>query len=1675
MPMISMQKNKKYKFIKRVLVTIIVIVTLIVSLILFIRSKWGQQIIVEKAVTYLSEKTDTKINIDKLYLTFSGNLLLKGFYIEDQKKDTLLYSKKLEASIGILSLVQGKSLNLKSLNWSGAVAKISKENGAKNYNYDFLLDAFSSNTDTISSSPTSESFKISLGTITLNSIKLNFNDKDAGMQSILNLGSLHANIEKFDLDEMKFELNNFNISNTNIVYKQSKPIIEKKSSQATILPYIKANNISFSNIVLSYVSEPEKQDLYTKLDKVQIQNSELDLNKQNISVSSFFVEKSTINFKDLKESENNKGKIAKKNNSEFKWPDWKLKINEIVLENNQISYTSTNTPVQKNVFDSKSIALTNLDIKLSEIFLKPNVFNINVHNVSFRDRSGFSLRQFNAKLNATNSFLAITGLKVRTNQSSITGKLNVDFKTIDDFINKPEKSKIKLSLSQIQASVKDAYFFQPSLRENLYIQTLSEKEIKGSLFANGQINNISFDHSFLQWGDATQLSLDGNVKNVTIPDSISFDITKAFVHTHRKDLVRFIPEKQLSIKIPDSVSLHAKAKGTLQNISGNAQLSTSLGDILVNGTFKNQNTPNFSGTAEVTALQLNKILENQQLGTVSLTANVSGNGNSLNTLNASLKTDFQKFDFNGYDFSALKLNGKIKNSIGELKANFKDKNLNLNAVASIELDTISSKLDVTASIIGADLYKLGVTKKSIKTKFDLHTIFEGNSEDFALKTDVSNATFVYQNEPYTLQNVNLDIQTNNEKTKLTIKSGFLNGNLFANTGTTPMIDAVEKQFSNYLIVRDIDTIQSIPVKMELNLAFKETPVLSDVLTEGFKSSDTVSVYAKFDEINHSIFAQVKAPNITYNQSSLDNFRINIDGSEKKMGFTMSWDSIKSSPVAINKIKLEGVLSNQKLRLNFDSFDKKESPIAHIVSELEMIKDTIHFRVDSSSLILDKTPWEIHKNNSIAIANKYIYFKDFIIRKNEQEININSERPDIKKNHVNIDFKKFKLSHFTNFLNETKLLAAGEINGDICIEEPFGKAAILADLSIQNLAVTETPLGDVTLKAESKEYASYDFDLTLKGNPIDMSLQGDYVPSKEGAKVDLDFVLNKLDMKTVESFTKEYISNTTGTLSGKAKINGAITSPKYNGNFNFTDTGATVNKLNTKFTLPSEAISINNSGIFLDQFTIEDENKNKFTVNGKIKTETLSNPIFDLSLKAKNFKILDSSKENNDLFYGKVNINTDLSIKGNLTIPIVRGNISMEENSDFTFIIPESELEIKEREGVVVFVNRENPDAILTRVEKNQSDFSFLKGFDLDTRLNVGKKSIFKIVIDERNNDYLQVSGEGDFLFGMEPNGRTTLTGQYEIKDGKYKVSLYDLVSREFDIAPGGTITWKGDPLEAELDVRAIYTLETSVSGLMASKTTSQSTASLNNYSRDMSFLVYLNVNGELLSPEISFALDMPEDEQGLLGGSVYSRIQQLNNQEAERNKQVFSLLVLNRFFPETGNDGSNGGVASLARDNVNKVLAGQLNNFTDKIIGKSNLDLNFGLNSYSSYEGDSYDTKTELEINAQKKFMNNRLIVQVGSTVDVEGNSQTTEEGSPIIGNVSLEYLLSENGRYRLKGFRKNEFESVIDGQLIVTGIAFIFNREFNKFKELWSSSVRKELKRREQEKRIEENNKNDN
>ena len=864
-----------------------------------------------------------------------------------------------------------------------------------------------------------------------------------------------------------------------------------------------------------------------------------------------------------------------------------------------------------------------------------------------------------------------------------------------------------------------------------------------------------------------------------------------------------------------------------------------------------------------------------------------------------------------------------------------------------------------------------------------------------------------------------------------------------------------------------DTIKN-PVNVKLTGHIAQAPILDEVFFVNLKDVDTVDIQMDFNQKERQLSAKITAPHINYSNVELDSLNFFVETDHEQFDFDLSFKEINAGPLSIKRTSLKGNQVNNQLDLDFTAYHEDERLI-HIATEITGSRDNLKLHVVPDSLIFNKKPWKTPVDNQMRYLVNRLEFDNFNFERNSQSVRIIDDKPGYDEDHVAITFENFKLSEFLSYLNPDEILATGNLNGNLTLEKPLTDTGMLADLTVRDFSFLEVDMGTLQMNGNALGGNSYAFNMDIAGGEVDLDLIGDYTAQNNQALLDLDLRINEVKMSALDGFSLGYLENGSGAFSGNFKLTGTLVEPEYNGALNFNQAKFTVAALNAPFTLPNEQLKVNNEGISMENFKILDSNQNQMVMSGTIGTESFINPTFDLQITAKNFQALNATKEDNDLIYGLATFNADATITGDLQIPIVKGNADLLPNTNITYVLPTATVNLEERDGIVVFVNKENPDAILTRSEEQ---VAVVKGFDISTSFTVDKEAVINILIDQQTGDNFQVSGEGDFNFTMQPSGRMGLTGVYNISGGHYEMNLYNLVNRKFLLADGGKIRWSGDPFDAELEITAIYEIETSASSLMAARTSGADPSVRNRYKQVLPFYVYLNVDGELMAPEISFDLDMPENEQGALGGQVYGRIQEVNQQEGELNRQVFSLLVLNKFYPEVGSDGSRGGFASIARDNLNDALSDQLNVFSDKLLGTSGVELDFNLDTFTDYQGETPQERTQLDIAAQKKLLDDRLIVRVGSEVDVQGSSSTGEE-TPLIGNVSLEYVLTNDGRYRLKGFRRNEFENVIDGQTIVSGIALIFTQEFNKFDELWEALLKsKSDKQKSDEQEIKENQK---
>src|SRR5690606_21993344 len=289
--------------------------------------------------------------------------------------------------------------------------------------------------------------------------------------------------------------------------------------------------------------------------------------------------------------------------------------------------------------------------------------------------------------------------------------------------------------------------------------------------------------------------------------------------------------------------------------------------------------------------------------------------------------------------------------------------------------------------------------------------------------------------------------------------------------------------------------------------------------------------------------------------------------------------------------------------------------------------------------------------------------------------------------------------------------------------------IIADVTVDSLKVTDVPLGNLSLDAEAKGGQEYVFNMALKEGDIDLDLIGDYVAADSGANLNLDLAINEIKLKAIEALSGEQIRDAEGNISGQVQLSGTTANPVYEGDFQFNDAVFTVSTLNSRFTLSNEEVNLDNSGLYLSNFTITDSENNSFVIGGEVLTEDMTNPSFNLKLNAENFRALNSSREDNDLFYGDLLMNANIAVTGDLNQPQIKGRLKINNDSELTFIIPESQLDIVERDGVVVFVDKENPNEILTNTETEQTT-SDLTGIQLSAIIEVEPEAVFNIIVDE---------------------------------------------------------------------------------------------------------------------------------------------------------------------------------------------------------------------------------------------------------------------------------------------------------------------------------------------------------
>src|ERR1019366_4173675 len=474
---------------------------------------------------------------------------------------------------------------------------------------------------------------------------------------------------------------------------------------------------------------------------------------------------------------------------------------------------------------------------------------------------------------------------------------------------------------------------------------------------------------------------------------------------------------------------------------------------------------------------------------------------------------------------------------------------------------------------------------------------------------------------------------------------------------------------------------------------------------------------------------------------------------------------------------------------------------------------------------------------------------------------------------------------------------------------------------------------------------------LIGHGNNVSISGAYVVKPANSSFNFMIDIASFQANAVEGFTKGEIKNARGFMSGNIALRGSLQNPDINGKISFNNTAFNISSLNNIFKIDKEAIAIiNNKGIELNNFTIRDTANNALNIEGTINTPDFLQYSFDLTVKAHNFQAINSTKKDNKLFYGKMVFSTNLSVKGTAHHPVINGNLSIDDKTNFTWVMPQQDPGVEKREGIVRFVDYSaTAEDSLLMVPYDSLNTSSLRGYDVSINITLNKEAIFNMILDAANGDFLKLKGAGQLTAGIDASGKITLVGSYEINEGSYDLS-FNFLKRKFIIQKGSSIIWTGEPTTAKIDVTAIYIANTAPLDLVQAQVTGDQAM----FKQKLPFEVHLMLTGELLKPQITFDIILPPNKNYNVSGDIITTVQneliQIRQDPDEINKQVFALLLLNRFVgqnPFNNSSGSSLNPGTFAMQSVSRILTEQLNVLTESLI--KGVDINLDVASTQDY------------------------------------------------------------------------------------------------------------------------------
>ena len=1340
-----------------------------------------------------------------------------------------------------------------------------------------------------------------------------------------------------------------------------------------------------------------------------------------------------------------------------------LRINSILIRRSNVNFNILSEAETDGKFNPSHLSVKNISANISLKALTEDSLNIHVKRLSMADKSGLALKKLSFKAIGNKKNLHIDEFELLLPNSNIRiDNLVSDFdnlmeiKEISDVNYKCNLSAIIVP-SDIKPLVPELKYFNDTINLNARLANEGTSHIINNLniYSNDRNVNLALGGIMTAANDSTDTFFNFDVKKIEVNENGAKWIFKNINgNENLPDIVQRIA----------SVSISGNIKGTPDKIDNRLIIYTPNGNIqsqfIMNRDSINKRR-SYTGRFYSEALNLGKLTKKEDiLGKASFNITLNGLTYMDNKPESHVKGEIKSLNVKGYTYRNIKLNGRYTPGgfNGHIAINDENLKLDIDGKFSTAEKIPVFKLSAGLKKIRPD--KLKLTEKYVNTTYSMNLMadFKGKSlDDIEGNINIDSLTCTSQNpeENYFLQHFKLAADKTPQGKSIKIKSNFINGEINGNYSYKTITSSVIKVAYRYIPSFFQEDNKIIKQKTNNNFKLKFVIDNSDFLNRVMKLPIEMNMPATLngyiDDSKTKVYINANIPEITYNNKKYESTTLLFENPEKDLHCHVRSNMLMNKGAMVN-VSLNAQAYNDTLATNvFWGNNTNVTYSGKVSANTIFSKNTNNGKLHTdialqpSQIVLNDTIWNIHPAQ-VSIDKDSIKINNFLFEHENQYVNINGRLGRMNSDTCLINLKNVNLLYVMDMIQFHDVKFEGNASGKVILSNVLSKPLLDAKLDVNNFSLNSALLGEAEIKGgfdNEKGRILLDADIR-KADGVYTGVKGYVSPKEKG--LDLHINAGGTDMSFLQHFIKDIFSDVKGKAYGQVRLFGPFKELDLEGRAK-AEMGMKVNVLNSHFTAKADSVIINSGEFIFKDVQLSDNEGNSGIANGYLRHKKLKHLSYMFQFDTNNMMVFSSDTETPDFpFYGKIYASGRTTIRGNENIGlIVDGNVRAENKTTFVYVLGTATEAISKQ--FITFVDKtpkRRQEEVKTNLYHylNEQNTNDIETTPPDIRINLqiepSPQADMKIIMDPASGDYIAAQGTGSLRINFFNKGNFQIFGNYNISEGIYKLSMQNIIRKDFVLRQGGSVSFNGDPKAANLNVQAVYTVPSaSLNDLIADATSTRGNIRVN---------CIVNLSGLLTSPNLSFDLELPtvneEDRQV---------VKSLTSTPEQMNTQIIYLLGVGKFYTYdyAAQSGQSDATSSLAFS----TLSGQLNNMISQVIDSQNWNVGTNLTT-----GQNGWTDVEAEAILSGRLLNNRLIINGNF-----GYKENTLRNTNFVGDFEAIWLLTKNGDFRLRGYNQTNDRYFTKSTLTTQGIGLIYKKDFTRWDELidWVNNFRSYRKKK--------------